>query len=110
MSKIKAFLDSPSNRTGLIVWAATVLATVMQAVGTGKISWPVIASGAMVGLLKIFLPDNSVTQSQLMQAGLDVKAAVKNPGSVSVVLQDATGIVTSLETAPPGPAALVKGT
>lgn len=63
----KQFLDSPSNRTGLILILGAIppLATLLLSGTPKEIAIASFIGTVCSGVLKILQPDNTVTQTQL---------------------------------------------
>lgn len=99
---VEKFFDSPANRTGLILWAATAIASVTQYYLIHDVSVVVLVTGILSGLIKIIMPDNSISQSQLAQLFKDGVAVFHSPTgqTINAVLTDVEGVITAAVPSP----------
>ncbi|WP_298214002.1 hypothetical protein [Acidocella sp.] len=99
MLKIRSFFESPQNRTGLSIWAATALTALVQQVVAHQPLAAADVFGIILGFLKIIEPENTVTLAQMKTVETDIKKLIKvgDLGSFADVARDAAGLIGSLD-------------
>ncbi len=97
--KIKAFLESPQNRTGLSIWAATALTALMQKFVAHQPLAGADLFGIILGFLKIIEPENTATLAQIESVETDIKTLFKSRclDNIANVATDAAGLIKSLD-------------
>lgn len=96
-AKVKAFLESPSNRIGLILFGSSFAGAAVQYVGH-DITLTVLATGAVSGIAAILAPDNAALKSDLPKlaaAGIEA-AETKSPAAIVTALDDAVKVAQDI--------------
>ena len=81
---VKTFLDSEANRTGLSMWLGTVLVAALQYFVLHQTPATADLLGLVIGAIKIWQPDATVTAAQLTSEISAVKALIAAPGAGTV--------------------------
>ena len=98
MNLIRAFLQSPTNRTALAVWLGTAITVALQYFVLNQTPPSEDLFGLVLGFVKIIEPETAVTAAQLKTAIADVTALIgtKNPAAIDTVVADAEAIAVGL--------------
>lgn len=93
------FLNSPQNRTGIAIWAATALTALVQQFVVHQPLSSADLFGLVLGLLKIVEPENTATLAQLEGAVADVKALIGSHSADALVKvsTDVSGLIKPVE-------------
>lgn len=91
---MKAFLESPTNRTALAIWLATIITALVQYFVFHTAPSSADLLGVVLGLVKVIEPDSAVTVSQLEKAVADTATAIttKSPAAIESAAADAVEI------------------
>jgi hypothetical protein len=84
MSWLRAFLESPENRTGLSIWLGTAITALLQCLVLHQSLSAADLLGLVLGLVKIMQPENSVTVGQMQRAIGDVRGALQTGGAAAI--------------------------
>lgn len=97
-ARLKKFLASPLNKAGLLAWGATALETGLSQYLSHTVSVPILATGAVGGLVAVLLPDNTAAKTDAEQLAKDGIAAwvTKNPAELPALLADAAKVAGDL--------------
>lgn len=85
MQSFKAFLQSPTNRTGLAMWLGTAMTAAIQYFLLGLPLPPGDLLGIVLGFVKILEPETAVTLVQLEKAVLDVAQLLETRNYAGIV-------------------------
>ncbi|MGO9816546.1 MAG: hypothetical protein ACLPJJ_10210 [Acidocella sp.] len=90
MNSIRAFLQSPTNRTGLAIWLGTAMTAVVQYFVLKQTLPSEDFLGIILGFVKIVEPETAVTVAQMETAIADAAQLIrtKNPAEIEVVAAD----------------------
>ena len=98
MNSIRAFLQSPTNRTARAVWFGTAITVSLQYFILNQTPPSEDLFGLVLGFVKIIEPETAVTAAQLKAAIADVTALIetKNPAVIDTVVADAETIAIAI--------------
>jgi hypothetical protein len=84
------FFESPSNRTALAIWLATVITAALQYFLLHVRPPSADLLGLVIGLVKLIEPETAVTVPQLQRAMADLSMALatKSPAAIERVVAD----------------------
>ena len=96
---IEKFLDSPQNRTGILIWVGTMITALIQRFEFHQILSSIDLFGLILGFLKIVEPENTATLAQLQKSVTDLKVLFVTPDAESLgsVVSDVVGFVKAIE-------------
>jgi hypothetical protein len=95
---VQTFLDSEANRTGLAMWLGTVLVAALQYFALHQTPATADLLGLVIGAIKIWQPDATVTTAQLSGEIAAVKALIAAPGAgtVGAAIADTEALVDAV--------------
>ncbi|MBU6448062.1 MAG: hypothetical protein KGQ26_00400 [Rhodospirillales bacterium] len=95
---VRQFFNSPQNRTGISIWAGTMITASIQYFVFHQAISSIDLFGLILGFLKIVEPENTVTIPQLQKSITDIRALFARPTSESLVnaASDVNGFVKAI--------------